>query len=43
MDFPKINKEKIELLDDLIEKYLTSRSNLKELFINRFETWFKTY
>ncbi len=31
--FSKINKEKIELLDDLIEKYLTSRSNLKELFL----------
>jgi len=31
--FSRINKEKIRLLDDLIEEYLTNRKNLKELFL----------
>ena len=31
--FSKISKDKIELLDDLIQQYLTSRKNLKQLFL----------
>ncbi|MBS91872.1 MAG: YihA family ribosome biogenesis GTP-binding protein [Rickettsiales bacterium] len=31
--FSKINKGKIQLLDELIEKYLTGRKNLRKLFL----------